>query len=152
MSSKKEPAPKVKPNAKFDGVSSVAEMLNVMDPATRNKLLANMRKQNPQITEAVRQRMFIFQDLVRLPSKSLQTLLREIPPQRLVLSLRNVSEDFKKVLFKNLSQRSAQTLQEEIQALGPQRLSDVTAAQSEIVKIARKLVADSKMVLDEESG
>lgn len=147
MSSKKNPQSKAK-GEKFDGVRSVAEMLNVMDPASRNQLLANLQKQNPQITQAIRQRMFIFQDLARLPSKALQTLLREVPQRQLVLSLRNVDEEFKIVLFKNLSARAAQLLQEEIAGMGPQRLTDVTAAQTEIVKIARKLVAEGRIALD----
>ncbi|MBI2711748.1 MAG: hypothetical protein HYX41_02630 [Bdellovibrio sp.] len=148
MSSKNPPKSKKPTGQKFDGIRSVAEMLNVMEPAARNKLLAQLNEKDPKVTTAIRDKMFVFQDLTRLSPRSFQTLLKEIPPRKLALSLRNVSEEFRAFLFKNLSQRAAEHLQEEVVALGPQKLSEVTSAQNEMVQIARRLIAEGKIQFD----
>ena len=135
---------------RFDGVRSIAEMLNVMDRASREKLLANLEKKDPAIVEAIKSKMFTFEDLAKIPSAGLQSLLREVPGTRLVLALRNASEDLKNTIFHNLSTRAAEVLKEELDTQGPQRLSDVTAAQQDILRIARKLVMMGKILLKEE--
>lgn len=129
----------------FDGIQAVVDMLNQMSGLERERLMKDLSNKNPQVAESIRRRIFVFQDLIKWEDKSLQVLLREIPQARLVLALRIADQDFKQKILRNLSARLAVTLQEELDAQGPQRKSDVLAAQSEIVEIAKKLIAHGKV-------
>jgi flagellar motor switch protein FliG len=129
----------------FDGIQSAAEMLNHLDKSERDKILKNIAEQDPFLTDKIRQKLFTFEDLVKLENSSLQLLLRTIPSPKLTLALRNMPQEFKDTLFKNISTRAANLLKEEMLSQGPQKLSSVTAAQQEITSIAKQLLAEGKI-------
>jgi len=125
--------------APHGGIQGVADMLNYMDKETREKVLANVAARDRSVAEKIQDKMFVFESIVELESRDIQVLLREVPTRKLAIALRNASDELKAHLFKNLSARATQTLQDEVTLIGPQRLSDVTAAQVQIVSLAKKL-------------
>jgi flagellar motor switch protein FliG len=129
----------------FDGVQAVVDMLNQMNPIERERLMNDLSKKNPQVADSIRKRIFTFQDLVGWVDRDLQVLLREISQPKLVLALRGTDPEFKKKFLKNVSARLAVSLQEEMDMQGPQRKSDVLAAQSEVIEIAKKLISQGKI-------
>jgi len=128
-------------NKNFDGVQSAAEMLNLLDKPNREKLLDDVEKMDPEVAKKIRQKMFVFEDLARIEARGIQVLLKEVPQKKLALALRNAPDELREVIFKNMSSRSAQILKEDIDNQGPQKLSDVTAAQKEMIVITKRLLA-----------
>ncbi len=99
------------------------------------------------LAEKVRKLMFVFEDLLHVNDQAIRELLKEIRNEELTLALKTASEDLKAKLFKNLSQRAAQMLQEDIAMMGPARLSEVEAAQQAILNVARKLEKEGKLLM-----
>ncbi|MEK6704242.1 MAG: FliG C-terminal domain-containing protein [Bdellovibrionota bacterium] len=127
------------------GVRAAAELLNMLDPELREKILANVKTQDPQMADKIRNQMFTFEDIALLDERSMQILLREAPAQLLALAMRKTSDDMQKTIFSNLSNRAGQILRDEIDSQGKRRLSEVTAAQAEIVKITKRLINEGKI-------
>src|SRR4051794_6101563 len=105
----------------FDGILSAAEILNQLSPEERKKMLENLAGKDPALTDKIRQRMFTFEDLVKIEDSGLQLLLRSIPSPMLVLALRTMETTFKDQLFKNLSARITTEIKEGILSQGPQK-------------------------------
>ncbi len=133
--------------ATLGGVQPVAEMLNVMDKNTEKAIMSRIEERDPILAEEIRKLMFVFDDIVKIDDKGIQTLLKEVPNEKLLLALKTASEEIRNKIFKNMSQRGAQMLKEDLANLGPSRLSDVEAAQVEIVNIARRLEAEGKILI-----
>ena len=91
--------------------------------------------------------MFVFEDIVMLDDRSVQTLLREVSNDTLLLALKTASEEIKEKFFKNMSSRAAEMLKEDLETMGPVKVSEVENAQKEIVKIVRKLIQEGKITL-----
>jgi flagellar motor switch protein FliG len=125
---------------KFDGIQSAAEMLNQLDRQSREKLLAQVAGRDPVLAEKIRQKMFVFEDLVKLEGRDLQILLREVSQEKLVVALRNVDDSFKQIIFKNLSTRAAQSLREELEEQSPQPLSKITRIQRELLDLVQEMI------------
>jgi flagellar motor switch protein FliG len=132
---------------KAGGVSSVAQMLNVTDRMTNKSILESLEQESPELVEQIRRLMFVFDDLLKLDDKSIQALLKEVENAQWALALKGASEDLKGKIMGNLSQRAAAMLQEEIQYLGPVRVSDVEAAQQSIVDTVRRLEDAGEIVV-----
>ena len=130
---------------KFDGMKAAAEMLAHLDTEAREKLLANVAARDPAVAEQLQKQMFVFEDLVHLSPADIQLVLKEISQSRLALALRNMPEVVKNKLFESMSVRGADALREEITTQGPRRVSDVESAQTEVIKIAKRLEADGKI-------
>ncbi|MGZ3688598.1 MAG: FliG C-terminal domain-containing protein [Bdellovibrionota bacterium] len=122
---------------KFDGVKAVAEMLNVSDKAMRERLMAELEARDPAMAEKVRAQVFTFEDLRKMDPRALQKLLREFPLPKLALALRNMDEDFRAFICTQLSEKAGKILRDEIEAIGPRPLSEVTRAQQEILQRAK---------------
>lgn len=129
-----------KGDVKVGGVQAVADMFNAMDPESRARMLANLAERDPGLVEEIQRRIFVFEDLAKLEDLTLQSLLKEAKPKRLALALKKAPEEVKAALLRNLSARAAKFLLEEIEHLGPQRLSDVHAAQAEMAELAKRLL------------
>lgn len=129
------------------GVQPVAEMLNVMDKNTETSIMSRIEEKDPLLAEEIRKLMFVFDDIVKIDDRGIQTLLKEISNDRLLLALKTANEDIKAKIFKNISQRAAEMLREDLSNMGPARLSDVEAAQQEIVNAARRLEAEGKILI-----
>lgn len=129
------------------GVEPIADMFNVMDKTTETSILTRIEEKDPALAEEIRKLMFVFEDIAKIDDTGIQSLLKEIANDRLLLSLKTANEDIKEKIFKNMSQRASTLLQEDLQAMGPVKLSDVETAQQEIVNIARRLEEEGKIVI-----
>lgn len=133
--------------AALGGVQPVAEMLNVMDKNTEKAIMSRIEEKDPILAEEIRKLMFVFEDIVKIDDKGIQTLLKEVPNEKLLLALKTANEEIKNKIFKNISQRAANLLKEDLTNMGPSRLSDVESAQVEIVNIARRLESEGKILI-----
>lgn len=133
--------------ASLGGVQPVAEMLNVMDKGTETSIMSRLEEKDPLLAEEIRKLMFVFDDIVKIDDRGIQTLLKEVPNDKLLLALKTASEDIRAKIFKNISQRAAEMLREDLANMGPSRLSDVESAQQEIVNAARRLEAEGKILI-----
>lgn len=133
--------------AALGGVQPVAEMLNVMDKNTETSIMSRIEEKDPILAEEIRKLMFVFEDIVKIDDKGIQTLLKEVPNDKLLLALKTANEEIKNKIFKNISQRAANLLKDDLGNMGPARLSDVEAAQVEIVNAARRLEAEGKILI-----
>jgi flagellar motor switch protein FliG len=133
--------------AALGGVQPVAEMLNVMDKNTEKAIMSRIEEKDPILAEEIRKLMFVFEDIVKIDDKGIQTLLKEVPNEKLLLALKTANEDIKNKIFKNISQRAAQLLKDDLNNMGPSRLSDVEGAQVEIVNVARRLESEGKILI-----
>ena len=129
------------------GVQPVAEMLNVMDKNTETSIMSRLEEKDPLLAEEIRKLMFVFDDIIKIDDRGIQVLLKEVANDKLLLALKTASEDIKNKIFKNLSQRAAEMLREDLSNMGPSRLSDVESAQQEIVNAARRLEAEGKILI-----
>lgn len=133
--------------AALGGVQPVAEMLNVMDKNTEKAIMARIEEKDPILAEEIRKLMFVFEDIIKIDDKGIQALLKEVPNDKLLLALKTANEEIRNKIFKNISQRAAQMLKDDLSNLGPSRLSDVEAAQVEIVNVARRLESEGKIMI-----
>lgn len=129
------------------GVSSVAEILNVTDRATERSLLENLAQEDPDLVEEIRRLMFVFDDINKLSDKDVQTVLKNVEAAQWAMALKGASEELKQKILGNMSQRASQMLKEEMEFLGPVRLSDVEAVQQQIVDVVRRLEDTGELTL-----
>lgn len=129
------------------GVQPVAEMLNVMDKNTETSIMSRLEEKDPLLAEEIRKLMFVFDDISKIDDRGIQSLLKEVPNDKLLLALKTANEDIKAKVFKNISARAADMLREDLNNMGPSRLSDVEGAQQEIVNVARRLEAEGKILI-----
>lgn len=121
------------------GVSSVAEILNVTDRATERSLLENLAQEDPELVEEIRRLMFVFEDINKLGDRDIQTLLKNVESSQWAMALKGASEELKDKVLNNMSKRAADLLREEMEYLGPVRLSNVEQVQQQIVDVVRRL-------------
>jgi flagellar motor switch protein FliG len=133
--------------AALGGVQPVAEMLNVMDKNTEKAIMSRIEEKDPILAEEIRKLMFVFEDIIKIDDKGIQALLKEVPNDKLLLALKTANEEIRAKIFKNISQRAAQLLKDDLQNMGPSRLSDVEGAQVEIVNVARRLEGEGKILI-----
>lgn len=134
------------------GVPKVAEILNYCDRRTGDSILQSLEDHDAELAEKVRKLMFVFEDLVSVNDSGIRELLKEVRNEELTLALKTASEELKTKIFRNLSQRAAQMLQEDLSIMGPARLSEVEAAQQNILNAARRLEKDGKLMLAGKEG
>jgi len=128
------------------GIDSLVAILKWVDRGTEKTILEYL-KANPQLAEQVRQKMFVFEDLVMLDDRSVQRVMREVNPKDLPLALRGVSTQIRQLIFRNMSTRARDMLKEELDTMGAQRLSDVEKAQQQIVEVVRRLEEAEEIVI-----
>lgn len=138
--------------AQLGGVQPVAEMLNIMDKGTEQSIMARIEEKDPILAEEIRKLMFVFEDISKIDDRGIQTMLKEVPNERLLLALKTANDEVKNKFLRNMSSRAATLLQEDLASMGPSKLSDVEAAQQEIVNIARKLEAEGKILIARGGG
>ena len=134
------------------GIQSVADMLNAMDEEAQKVILSRLAEEEPSLADEVHKKMFVFEDLVKANDLGIQILLREIPNNQLLLALKVASNEMKEKIFKNLSQRAEKLLKEDLEDMGPSRLSNVEAAQGEIVDTARRLEESGQIFVAREGA
>ena len=129
------------------GVPPIAEMLNVMDKTTEQNIMARVEEKDPQLAEEIRKLMFVFEDIRYIDDRGMQMMLKEVPNEKLVIALKTAPDDIKEKIFRNMSKRASQLLKDDLDALGPVRLSDVEGAQQEVVNVAKRLEAEGKIMI-----
>ena len=129
------------------GLQPLVDILTRSDPATEALILEGLAAVDPELADEIRRKMFIFADIVTLDDRAVQLLLREVDTKDLALALKGVAEEVGKKVFKNMSERAAANLAEEVELLGPQRASSVQEAQETVVKVIRSLEEAGQIVL-----
>ncbi|ARF15316.1 flagellar motor switch protein FliG [Sporosarcina sp. P3] len=134
------------------GVDAVVEVLNGVDRSTEKTILDALEIQDPELAEEIRKRMFVFEDIITLDNRSIQRVIRDCENEDLILAMKVSSEEVKDILFKNMSQRMAESFREEMDVMGPVRLRDVEEAQSRIVGIIRRLEDAGEIIIARGGG
>jgi flagellar motor switch protein FliG len=129
------------------GPKSAADILNFVDRNNEERIITEIEEMYPDLAEQIRNLMFTFEDCKKIDDKGIQTLLKEVPRDQLVLSLKTASPELRDLLFRNVSQRAAQMIKEDLDAMGPVKLKDVEKAQQGMVDIVRRLEAEGKLVI-----
>jgi flagellar motor switch protein FliG len=132
---------------KAGGVANVAEILNVSDRATERSLLEQLSQEDPDLVEEIRRLMFVFEDISKLGDKEIQSILKNVETSQWAMALKGVSDELKGKILGNMSQRAAEMLTEEIDYLGPVRMSDVENVQQQIVDVVRTLEESGEVTL-----
>jgi flagellar motor switch protein FliG len=132
-----------------DAHEMMAEIFNNLDRQAETRFLAALEERNREAAERIKSLMFTFDDLQRLASPAMQTLLRAVEKDKLPLALKGASEKLRDLFFANLSERAGKMLREEIELLGPVRLRDVDEAQAGIVALAKELAAQGQIEIAE---
>jgi flagellar motor switch protein FliG len=141
-----------KEGKKVGGVQAVAEILNSVDRSTEEEVLAEIEEESAQMAEEIRNLMFVFDDIKNLDDRSIRELLKEISNEDLTMGLKGASADLQDKFFKNLSERAATMIKEDIEIMGPVRLSDVEGAQQNIVKTVRRLEVENRITVSRGSS
>ncbi|WP_078595584.1 flagellar motor switch protein FliG [Evansella clarkii] len=134
------------------GIESVVEVLNKVDRSTERTILDSLEIQDPELAEEIKKRMFVFEDIVTLDNRSIQRVIRDVENEDLQLSLKVSSDEVKDIVFKNMSQRMADTFKEEMEFMGPVRLRDVEEAQTRIVSVIRRLEEAGEIIIARGGG
>ncbi|MDR1657541.1 MAG: flagellar motor switch protein FliG [Deltaproteobacteria bacterium] len=134
------------------GSSTVAEILNQVDQNTENAILTKLEEERSDLANEVRKLMFVFEDLINVDDRSIRTILKEVNNDELTLSLKSASPAMQEKIFSNLSERAADMIREDLEAMGPTRLADVEKAQQAILRAAKKLEAEGKIVIGKGDG
>lgn len=132
---------------KIGGSKQVAAILNRMD-RDGIRLLDSLGERNPDLAEEIRLKMFTFDDLVQIDSRGIQELLKVVPQPTLLLALRGTNEAIQNLFFSNMSQRAGKLLREDLLAMAPQKASDVSKAQNDILGVVRTLEEEGKIVIE----
>lgn len=134
------------------GIDAAAEILNNLDHQTENAIFEKIESVREELADEIRQKMFVFSDLVTLDDRSIRALLKEISNDELILALKTSSEELSDKIFNNVSQRAAEMMKEDMEVMGPVKLKDVEQAQLNIVKTARRLEEEGKIILGNKGG
>jgi flagellar motor switch protein FliG len=138
--------------AAMGGVRPVAEILNFMGSANETAVVDAIREYDPDLAQKILDEMFVFENLLDLDDRAVQLLLREIQSDSLILAMKGASPELREKIFKNMSQRAAEMLREDLEARGPVRVSEVESEQKEILKIVRRLADEGQIVLGGAGG
>lgn len=130
----------------------MAEIFNNFDRATETKFMGVLEAKNAESAEKIRALMFTFEDLKKIDAAGVQGLLRAVPKDKLALAMKGASETIKELFFKNMSERGAKLLREDMETMGPVRLKDVDEAQMAIVQVAKDLAAKGDIVISGDSA
>ena len=137
---------------KVGGVEKVVDMFNHFDRSKEKQILDKLDVLSPPLAEIIRKHLFTFEDIFKLDDRSIQAIMREVSNDTLTLAMKTSPDEVKDKIFRNISSRAAEMIKEDLEVMGPVRLSDVDKAQSEIIKIVRKMEEEGKIVLAGRGG
>ncbi len=129
------------------GVKTAAEILNQRGANLETSAIDSIREHDPDLAQKIMDKMFTFEDLLKLDNKSMQMVLKEVASDALVVALKGASPGLKDKVLANMSSRAAESLREDLESRGPLRLSEVEAQQRDILKIVRRLADEGQIVL-----
>jgi flagellar motor switch protein FliG len=134
------------------GITKVVDIINHMGQGADRSILSGIEQADAEMAEEIRKSMFTFEDLAILDGRTLQTILREVNNDQLTLALKSASDALKESIFQNISSRAAEMIQDDLEAMGPVKLSEVEAMQQTIVKIALRLEEEEKIFIPGRGG
>jgi len=134
------------------GVKSLVEVLNYVDRSTEKTIIESLSENNPEIAEEVKKNMFVFEDIILLDDRAIQLVLKEVDTKELAVALKGVGEATQARIFKNMSERAAAMMKEEMEFMGPVRLRSVEESQQRIVGIIRKLEEAGEIIVARGGG
>ena len=134
------------------GIEPVAEIMNNVPKEIEEKIMAAIEEKDEELAEEIKKKMFVFEDLIYVDDRGIQTILKEVSNEDLLLALKAASDEVKEKIFSNMSKRAAEMIKEDLETLGPVRLSDVEQAQQNILQVARKLAEEGKIVIAKGGG
>ena len=141
-----------KEGKKVGGIGAVAEILNSVDRATEEEVLSEIEEESAQMAEDIRNLMFVFEDIKGLDDRAIREMLKDVSNDDLILALKGASTDLQELFFNNMSERAATMIREDLEIMGPTRLSDVEAAQQNIVRTVRRLEAEGRIAISRGGG
>jgi len=133
--------------ASLGGVKTAAEMINLMGTVIEGTVLESIRSHDPDLAQKIMDKMFVFDDVMKLDDKAIQLILKEVASEALIVALKGAQPELKERFLSNMSSRAAETLREDLESRGPTRLSEVETQQKEILKIARRLADEGQIVI-----
>ena len=133
--------------AAMGGIRHAAEILNFVGQQAETSIVDNVREYDPDLAQKILDEMFVFENLMDVDDRGIQLLLREVQSDSLIVALKGAPPELREKIFKNMSQRAAEMLREDLESKGPVRLSEVEAEQKEILKVARRLADEGQIVL-----
>ncbi|PPE67869.1 flagellar motor switch protein FliG [Caldimonas caldifontis] len=133
--------------ASLGGVKTAAEIINMMGSSIEGPLLDYIRQTDPELAQKIMDNMFVFDDLLKIDDRGIQTMLKEVQTESLIIALKGATPELREKIFSNMSTRAAETLREDLESRGPVRLSEVEAEQKELLKIVRRLADEGQIVL-----
>lgn len=134
-------------SSKVGGVRVAASILNNLESSIESRIMEEIKEVDLDVGTQIEDLMFVFANLIDVDDRSIQTLLRELPTDKLLLALKAADQDLRDKFFKNMSKRAAEMMRDDLEAMGPVRLSEVEAAQKEILQIARRMADEGKINL-----
>lgn len=134
------------------GIDSIVSILNTVDRSTEKHIMESLEVEEPELADDIRRKMFVFEDILLLDNRAIQTVLREVDNNELAIALKNANDDVKQIIFDNLSSRLSTMIKEDMEFMGPVKLKDVEDAQQKIVNIIRKLEDSGEIVISRGGG
>jgi flagellar motor switch protein FliG len=134
------------------GVDAIVSILNTVDRSTEKHIMETLEIEEPELADEIRRKMFVFEDILMLDNRAIQTVLRDVDNNELAIALKNANEDVQNIIFTNLSSRLAAMIKEDMEYMGPVRLKDVEEAQQKIVNIIRRLEDTGEIVISRGGG
>ncbi|WP_077367446.1 flagellar motor switch protein FliG [Anaerosalibacter sp. Marseille-P3206] len=128
------------------GIQSVVDILNSVDRGTEKYIMEELDIKDAELSDEIRKRMFVFEDIVGLDNRSIQRIIREVDNSQWAIALKSASEEVKETVFVNMSKRLAEMIKEDIEFMGPIRLKDIEEAQQNIVNIIRRLEEEGEII------
>ena len=132
---------------KCDGIETLANILNQVDGITEESVLSHIENEDGDLADMVRQKMFVFEDLLQIENRHFRDILQNVDNQLLIKALKTTSDEMKDKVFSNLSERASEMLREDMEVMGPVKLSEVEEAQQEIIRTAKRLESEGRIVL-----
>jgi len=129
------------------GVKTAAEIINLMGTSLEASVIDSIRENDADLAQKIMDKMFTFEDLLKLDNKAIQMVLKEVSSDTLVIALKGASADLKEKILSNMSSRAAESLREDLETRGPVRLSEVEAQQKDILKLVRRLADEGQIML-----
>lgn len=129
------------------GVRATAEILNFMNASLESSVMDSIKEFDPELAQKIVDEMFVFENLLEVDDRGIQSLLREVQSETLIIALRGAPENLREKIFKNMSQRAAEMLRDDLEAKGPVRVSEVETAQKEILKTVRRMADEGQIAL-----
>ena len=130
-----------------DAHEQMADIFNNLDRSTENRFMSALEERNRESAERIKALMFTFEDLLRIDPAGIQVLLRQVEKDQLAMSLKGASDDVKELFFKNMSERAAKMMREDMDAMGPVRMKEVDEAQANVVQTAKSLADSGEIVI-----